>query len=82
MHQRRHRSPSVEASAVVIAELLHGWRTIRELEAATGIKGSWVGQVVRRISESRYIFKRHRDTPRAMVAEYRIFPEAIQVRRR
>jgi len=82
MHQRRDSSQNHLPTYVglVQASLLQRWWTSRDLSGELGLNIQTVSFCIRTIARSRYVFTRKtklRGKPKA----YRIFPEAVQVRK-
>lgn len=78
MHQRRRPHLTQEVIAQVITELESHWQTQAELAQTCGVASERIGWVIREIGHTRPpVFCRHRSV---RLREYRIVPEAVQVR--
>ena len=79
MHQRRAPLLANVAIDRVRAELLDGWCTRRQLADQCGVSLQRVSWCLRDLARRQYVFCRW--TADRALREYRLFPEAIGVRK-
>lgn len=83
MHQRRDSTRNLLPAhvAMVQALLLQRWWTLRDLAAETNGSLSTAKWAVHVIGRYRYVFMRRQSKSSRSLREYRIFHEAVQVRK-